>query len=315
MIPNYNAREMLARCLRSIYRNPPRRTMELIVVDDASRDGSAEMVRDRFPAARLLTTERNRGQSYANNRAARQSSGRYLLFLNNDTEFLPGAIDALASFLDTRPGAAAAGSVQLNPDGTLQGAAKPLPSVRTAFFGRRSPITRLFPRNPLSRQELLDWRAERGEPFRVGFVHGASIMIRREDFFAIGGFDPYLFNFSDADLCKRLHDRGREVYCVPESVVIHDEHRGGSSHSLRQRFWRVWRFHADVWRYYRKHHSRGRPGPLDAPVALFLAIRFLGSASLQVVAEAQQAARWAARRRVRRGSGMAARPQADPAER
>jgi GT2 family glycosyltransferase len=171
---------------------------------------------------------------------------------------------------------------------------KPLPSARTALFGRRSYLTRLFPGNRFSRQELLDWRAAAGQPFPAGFVHGASLMIRRETFFAAGGFDPRLFNFGDADLCKRMAELGAEVYCVPRSEVTHYEHHGGSGYSARQRLWRVWRFHSDVWRYYRKHHSRGAWDPMNALVLLFLLARFAGSFALQVMQEARMPAPQAA---------------------
>jgi GT2 family glycosyltransferase len=116
VIPNYNARAMLERCLESIYSHPPHHSLEVIVVDDASSDGSAAMVRTRFPQARLFVNERNRGQSVSNNRAARESSGQLLHFVNNDIEFHPGAIDELATFLDDHPDVGAAGSLLFNPD-------------------------------------------------------------------------------------------------------------------------------------------------------------------------------------------------------
>jgi GT2 family glycosyltransferase len=229
----------------------------------------------------------NRGQSISSNRAAAESTGRFLLLANNDIEWHPGAIDELATFLEEHPDVGAAGSLVLNPDGSLQGGAKPLPSAKTALFGRRSIITRMFPRNRFSRQQLLDWRATAGEPFPVGFVHGASLMFRREVFFAAGGFSSQLFNFGDADLCSRVSKLGKAIYCVPASRVTHYEHHGGSGYRVRQRFWRVWRFHLDVWRYYRMHYSRGAWDPTNVPVALFLAARCAASFTLQLIREAR----------------------------
>jgi GT2 family glycosyltransferase len=295
VIPNYNARDMLAQCLTSIYANPPRHSLEVLVIDDASSDDSAELVRARFPNVRLLVNERNRGQSVSNNRAARESTGRLLHFVNNDIEFHPGAIDALATFLDGRPDVGATGSLLFNPDGSLQGAVKPLPSARTALFGRRSYISKLFPGNRFSRQEVVDWRSASGEPFEIGFVHGASLMLRRDAYFAAGGFDVRLFNFDDADLCKRIHDLGLKVYCIPASKVTHYEHGGGSGYSVRQRFWRVWRFHQDVWRYFRKHHSRGAWDPMNLLVSSFLVARFIASFALQLVRETKVPIPWLAR--------------------
>ncbi|HZT05507.1 MAG TPA: glycosyltransferase family 2 protein [Chloroflexota bacterium] len=287
IIANYNAREMLARCLASLQRHAPERSFEVLVVDDGSTDGSDRMVRSSFPDVLLLANSQNFGQSYSSNRAAREARGAYLYFANNDVELFPQTVDALASFLDDHPESAAAGSLLLNPDGSFQGGAKPLPSARTALFGRRSYITKWFPGNRFSRGEILDWRATSGEPFRVEFVHGTSVMIRRDAFFAAGGFDERLFNFGDADLCRRLQGQGH-VYCVPASRVVHYEHSGGSGHNFRQRCWRVWRFHQDVWRYYRKHHSRGLLDPLAPIVAGLLAARCLVSYAIQGALEVER---------------------------
>src|SRR4029450_9381110 len=120
VIVSWNTHTLLAACLDSIYHAPPVCTFEVLVVDNGSADGSAAMVRKRFPQVRLIENTDNAGFARANNQAVAQSSGDYGLLLNPDTEVLPGALEALVQFLREHPNAGAVGARILNPDGSLQ---------------------------------------------------------------------------------------------------------------------------------------------------------------------------------------------------
>src|SRR3954447_5968387 len=133
IIATYNARQLLADCLDSIAANPPSEPYEVIVVDDASADGTSEMVRTRFPDVRLLRNEINRHYAFSNNRAFECARGQYLLLLNNDTVVLPRALDRMVEFLREHPEAGAVGCRLLNEDGSLQWSVKSLPNPASAL--------------------------------------------------------------------------------------------------------------------------------------------------------------------------------------
>lgn len=285
IIPNYNTRDLLCRCLTSIFHALPSHSCEVIVVDDASVDDSAEMVRTAFPRVKLMVNEKNQGYARSNNRAIASSRGRYVYLLNSDAELLPGAVDELVDFLETHRVAGAAGSLLYNADGTLQASVKSLPSVRSGLFGKRSLLARWLPRSRFVRNELLQWKAEAGEPFQAGYVSSASLMLPREVIDEVGELDTRLWYFIDADYCKRVWNLGREVYCVPRAKAIHREHRGGTLAGPRQRFRSLVSFHYGAHLFFRKHGRKSWYHPSYALVTAGLALRFLVSLGVQLVRE------------------------------
>ena len=291
IIPSYNTRELLSRCLASIYSAPPDHSFEVFVMDDASKDGSPEMVRERFPQVRLTVNERNRGYAYSNNLAIRQSRGRFVYLLNSDTEVSPGALDHLASFLEAHPEVGAVGSALYNSDGSVQASVKSLPRVRSAFFGKRSWLARWFPRFAATRSELLNWRVDAGAPFEAGYVSSASIMIPRDVAERVGDLDTRLWYFIDADYCRRIWDIGRSVYCVPAAKVLHVEHLGGTLAGWKQRFRSMWRFHYGAYVYFRKHSGWAVWHPVTLLIVLGIAARFALSFFVQTIKEVTGAER------------------------
>jgi len=235
IIGTYNARDLLVDCLESIYRDPPREPFEIIVVDDASTDGTSETVRARFPEVRLLRNEINRNYATANNQALELARGRYIYLLNNDTIVLPDALDRMLAFLREQPDAGAVGSKVLNEDGTIQWTVKSLPSVGAALFGARSIISRFYQDNRFSRKQLLHLGRNMTTPFVAGYVSGASVMHPREVLEKVGELDKRLFYFVDADYCKRIADAGYKCYYLPTATIIHLNHKGGSMSSFRRR--------------------------------------------------------------------------------
>jgi GT2 family glycosyltransferase len=285
VIPCYNARVLLESCLESIYAQPPQRPLEVVVVDDASRDGCSEMVRKKFSQVHLLRNPRNLGYARSTNAGIAAARGSFIYLLNADVEVLPGAIDNLVGFLESHPDAGAAASLLYNRDGSVQASVKALPSVRSAFFGARSWLSRWWPDNPMTRKELLHWMAEDGEAFTAGYVSSASLMVHRDVFRSVGVLDAGFFYFLDADFCKRIWDSKRKVFCVPAAGVVHHEHQGGSLGTLGRRFRAVGNFHYGAFRYFRKHGGKSLWHPINLLVILCLGARFVFSGTGQVFRE------------------------------
>lgn len=285
IIANYNGREILAGCLESIYQNPPKSLSEVFVVDDASSDGSYEMVKERFPQVHLLRNEENLHYGRSNNRAFDLVRGRYVYLLNNDTIMLPGALDAMAEFLDQHPTVGAVGSKLLNGDGTIQASVKTLPSVMAGLFGARSIITKLFPNNRFSRQHLLHLSYDMSKPFPAGYVSSASIMLRPEVIERVGYLDERLSYHIDADYCKRIWDAGWQVYYLPSATVIHFDHNGGTMITRERRFKSIVEFHRGSYIYFRKHQIKSLWHPMHFVALTGLASRFIASLLLQSAKE------------------------------
>jgi GT2 family glycosyltransferase len=285
IIPTYNARALLANCLQSIYQHAPSEPYEVIVVDDASADGTSEMVRARFPEVRLLLNKVNRHYARSNNRAIKHARGQYLYLLNNDTIVLPQAIDRLLAFLQEYPEAGAVGSKLLNGDGTIQWSVKSLPNPGSALFGARSIITRISPNNRYSRKHLQHIGRDLSQPFIAGYVSSASMMIPRKVVAEIGELDRRLSYHVDADYCKRIADAGYKCYYLPTATVIHFDHKGGTMVSLRRRFRSLVEFHVGSYIFYRKHIQQSPWSPMQIIVVVGVFSRFLVSIGAQALAE------------------------------
>jgi GT2 family glycosyltransferase len=293
IIATYNTRELLADCLQSIYQNPPGEPFEIIVVDDASKDGTSEMVRARFPAVRLLVNASNHHYAYSNNRALELARGQFVFLLNSDTIVLPHAFDKMLAFLKSHPEAGAVGCRLLNGDGTIQWSVKTLPNVGAALFGARSFLSRMFPDNRFTRQHLLHIGRDMTTPFDVGegYVSSAAVMMPRKAVDAAGPLDTRLAYHVDADFCKRIIDAGYRCYYLPEAVIIHLDHKGGTTANLRARFRSLRMFETQSFIYYRKHIQRSAFSPMQIVVALGLFAHFLVLVSAQACKESAGAAR------------------------
>lgn len=226
IIVNWKSCAYLEACLDSVYRHPPQSPFEIIVIDNASFDGSGEMLADRFPSVTFVQSKVNLGFSGANNLAARQSKGQWLLFLNPDTEVHAGAIDALRRSLERDPSAACAGAKLLNSDGTIQTSCiQRFPTLLNQaldaeILQRAFPSWSLWGQKPLRDRGVL--------PVRVDAISGACILIRREVFDTLGGFDEGYFMYSeDVDLSFRIKKAGHSTLFVSTAVVTH--HGGCSS--------------------------------------------------------------------------------------
>jgi N-acetylglucosaminyl-diphospho-decaprenol L-rhamnosyltransferase len=285
IISCYNTRDLVGDCLRSIYQNPPSEAYEIILVDDASMDGTSEMVRVTFPEVRLLRNDVNRHYAHSNNRALAEARGRYVLLLNNDTIVLPQALDAMIAFLRGHPEAGVVGCKLLNEDGTIQWSVKSLPSPAGAIFGARSFVTKLFPNNRFSRRHLLHIDRDMTQPFVAGFVSGAASMMPLKVMRQIGYLDVDFFYHVDADYCKRIAGAGYKCFYLPTATIIHLNHRGGTMTSPLARLRSLMMFEVYSYRYYRKHFQKSSWSPMLIVAALGLCFHFLALAAGQAYAE------------------------------
>ncbi len=228
-IVNWNVRHLLQRCLRSIFEHSGGLRLEIIVVDNASSDGSVNMVRQDFPQVHLIANQDNVGFPRGNNQAIAASRGRYVLLLNPDTEIVGEALDTMVAYLDAHPQVGALGPQLLNPDGSVQSSRRRFPTMATAFL--ESTILQLwFPRNRvLSRYYLLD-RAD-DETQEVDWVMGACLLARRQAIEQVGLLDEDYFMYSEElDWCYRFKKQGWQVVYLPAARVVH--HEGKSSEQV-----------------------------------------------------------------------------------
>ncbi len=273
VIVNWNTEALLRQCLASIMAHPPTGAFEVIVVDNASTDGSVSMVRDEFPGVLLLTNEKNVGFAAGNNRAIEASAGDTILLLNSDTVVRPGALEALWQFMERHPEAGAAGARLLNPDGSLQHSCFPLPTLLSEGL-------HLFHLDHRPRRAMQEWDVS--EPRRVGALLGACILLRREAVEQVGLLDEGYFMYSEEiDYCRRLHEAGWALYWAPEAEVVH--YGGQSTRQVATEMFL--RLYAGKLRYFRKHEG-ARAGRIYKLILLAAALFRLLLAPLAFLAPA-----------------------------
>lgn len=216
IIVSWNTREVLRACLESVLCQETSAALEIWVVDNASHDGSAAMVRHQFPAVRLIENQENAGFARANNQAIAASSGRYVLLLNSDTVVHPGALDALLRFMEAHPEAGAAGPHILNPDGSQQISCYPFPTLaRELWF-----LLHLDHLRPYGAYDMRRWNTD--QPRAVDAVLGACLITRRPILEQVGALDPAYFMYSEEiDLCFRIRQAGWRIYWAPQASIVH----------------------------------------------------------------------------------------------
>jgi len=247
VVVSFNTREYLLRCLASL--QAAVLPLQVLVVDNASSDGSADAVADRFPRARLLRNAENAGFGRACNQALALAEGPYVLFLNSDAEVRAGAIEAMAALLDRRADVVAVGPRVRDGDGQVEVSfGGPLTPYRE--WRQRRLVQRVQQRQLDAMREAEGRAATEHEP---AWVSASCLMARRDALRAIGGFDEGFFLYEeDVDLCQRLRKAGGRTLFTPAAEVVH--HRGRSMESVPARA-RL-EYHRSHLRYYRKHNGR-----------------------------------------------------------
>jgi GT2 family glycosyltransferase len=251
IIVSWNAKKYLLDCLNSLIQRQKEYSQELIVVDNASSDGSAELVEKDFPQVKLIRNEENLGFAKANNIGIRASNARYVCLINSDVILLDHCIEKLIDFMDSHPSTGMIGPKILNPDRSLQPQCQHFPTIWNHLcqtFG----FNKLFPNSALFSEPFMRYWAY-NETKKVEVINGCFWIIRREALDKVGLLDEdFFFYGEDIDWCKRFQNAGWEVMFNPNAAAIH--FGGASSANAPIRFY-IELQKADL-RYWRKHHGR-----------------------------------------------------------
>jgi N-acetylglucosaminyl-diphospho-decaprenol L-rhamnosyltransferase len=272
VIINYHGADWTMKCVASVLGCPDAASREVIVIDNGSDDGIRADLAERFPQVRVVLNNENIGYSRAGNQGRRLAQGRYIMTLDNDAVVLPGALDALVEYLDQHADVAMVSPRLLNPDMTDQATGRAFPTALHGLFGRKTLLTRLFPRNEISRKYLISANNRGEEPFDVDWVSTACVLARAEIVRAIEMDEQFFVYWVDADWCHMIKDAHWRIVCVPAARAVHDEHRG-KGHTGRRAARSIVDFHRGAYRYYRKHHIRSRFTPLNAIAIAGLSLR------------------------------------------
>jgi N-acetylglucosaminyl-diphospho-decaprenol L-rhamnosyltransferase len=271
VIVSYRSRDLLRHCLEALRAHPPSVPMSVVVVDNASGDGTTEMVRREFPDVELIAPPENLGFAAATNLGARRGRSSYLLALNPDTAVTDGALETVISVIESHPDVAVVGPRLERPDGSLDHAARrsfPTPLSALGHFsglGRRSA----------SPARLAAYRAPEIESGPVDAVNGAFMLMRRSAFERAGGFDEgYWMYMEDLDLSYRLAQEGWLSWYEPAATVMHV--KGGTVGGPRPPRLN-WHFHRGMYRFYRRHYAPQRPAALNALVYVGIAVKAAAS--------------------------------------
>ena len=279
VIVSYKTCGLLRTCLRSVYASQGDFIFDVCVVDNASSDGSAEMVAAEFPQARLITNSGNIGYPSANNQGleafgfaetpnAGLQTPRFALLLNPDTELPPDALARMLVFMAEHPRAGAAGPRLVLPDGSLDLACRrSLPTPEVCFY-KLMGLSRLFPRSRRFGRYNLTY-LDPDEVARVGSVVGAFMLVRADAIAQAGLMDGQFFMYGeDLDWAYRIQEAGWDIYYNPAVTVLHVK-RAASRHSSRAQI----EFYRAMDIFYRKHYAAQTPWWLHVPIVSVISLR------------------------------------------
>jgi GT2 family glycosyltransferase len=287
IIVNWNTKELLRDCLSSVYENAGDIDYEIIVIDNASTDGSAEMVKNDFQQVIIIENSENKGFATANNQGMAIAKGKYVLLLNSDTVVLDNAIAKTMSFADENPQAAVTGCRVLNPDRTLQRTCFMFPSVLNMLLSG-TYLYKLLPKNMFFGREQMTWW-DRNDVREVDVVTGCFMLVSREAIEQVGVMDEQFFMYGEeTDWCYRFRKKGWKVMFIPAGQIIHF---GGQS-TAQKPVAMIVQLRLSILKFMKKHYSR--PAYLLARflVAMFFAVRlpvWLGKAFIRPAARNEAA--------------------------
>lgn len=262
VILSWNVRDLLRQCLESILNSQSSSadeageatpagllTTEIIVVDNASTDGSVDMVRAEFPGVRVIVNAVNRGYAGGNNDGIAAAAGRHVLILNPDTLVLGNALPAMVAYADAHSEVGALGPQLLNPDGSVQSSRRRFPTLVTALF-ESTWLQSLAPRGVLNHYYLLD-RADDATQ-EVDWLTGACLLVRRQVIQQVGGLDERFFMYSEElDWCRRIRQAGWQIVYLPSARVVHYVAKSSDQVVAQRHIY----FQSSKVRYFRKHHG------------------------------------------------------------
>lgn len=252
IIVNYNARNLLRRCLKSILNDDSTKKTEVVVVDNASGDGSREMIERDFPGVKLIPNKSNLGFARGANQGIRTSQGRYILLLNPDALIRTSETDKMIDFMDENKEIGICGPKMTNTEGNLQYSCRNFPTYFTSISSSQSLLFRFFPKNRLSGKYLLIQK-DHQQGMEVDWVSGSALFARRNMLDKIGSLDEDFFMYvEDVDLCFRAKKGGWKVFYYPQACV---QHLIGAC-TNRERFRMIIQHHRSMYRFYQKHYSQ-----------------------------------------------------------
>jgi len=262
-IVNTSGRELLLGCLESVLRHRGEASIEVLVLDNASGDGSAAAVREKYGKdVTLVELSRRRGKAENDSELLARAGGRYCLLLNEDSELTGGAVDALRLALDQHPRAAAAGARLLDPNGVPQPSAWRFPGWRTALAGALFLHRRLTVQSRGTQTREVDW------------VQSAGVMVRKQAFEEVGPLDPQFFVYSDeVDWQRRARDAGWSALFVPSARIVHREQLSHGNAARR----RIVEFSRNRDRFVRKHTGSAAALAVRVSAAFAYSLRALAA--------------------------------------
>ena len=249
VIVTYKSKDYLDACLGSIRRDLHTMRAKIFVEDNNSGEDLRQLC-ERFQPIELSLNTRNLGFARAANKGISRGTAPYIVLINPDSLIMEGFFQKVFSFMETNPDIGVLGPRIMNVDGTIQGSARAFPGPLTAVFGRSSFLSRLFPGNRITRKNVLSMLSDGASPMSVDWVSGACMVIRRKAFHQVGMFDEQFFMYwEDADLCRRMRQKGWKVVYYPLAGVVH--HLGASS--SRRVFKSLLNFHNSSYRLFSKY--------------------------------------------------------------
>jgi len=278
IIVNYNSTDALRICLESINGNLEGIDAGIWVWDNNSKDDPGAILK-LSPKIRLVKNDRNIGFAAAVNRSLERSDAPFVMLLNPDTIFKGGHISEVLDYFHEHPDVGVVGPRILNSDGSLQESARSFPNILSGFFGRTSLLTQLFPRNRISRRNLVSGNGNGKDPISVDWVSGACMIIRRQAIEKVGGLDERFFMYwEDADWCRRMREKGWRVMYHPSASVCHLVGESSRGRPFRSNL----NFHMSAYRLYAKY-AEGAARILKPMVFGMLSVRFFYTVTIRLM--------------------------------
>lgn len=268
IIISYNAKAHLKGCLQSLYDHTAVDPFEIIVVDNASTDGSLAMLAREFPKVRTIASPDNIGFAGANNLAMREAKSQFFLLLNNDALVTSGAVDTMLRLIQEKPDVGVLGPLLRNEDGSVQVSygrmislhAEAIQRVLTRGNTRGNPLVRRYIANRSKKEAYPDW------------VSGACMMLRADVVKSVGFFDDHFFMYSEeVDLCERIRRAGYRVYYTPQAEVVHIGGKSTEANPEKAAF----EYRRSQLYFYSKHYGRVRVLLLKAYLLVSIAVRWV----------------------------------------
>lgn len=270
-IVTHNAKSLLLACLESVYSAAGQINLEVILVDNASTDGSVEAVSTQFSDVQILENVENLGFVKPTNQAMMVSQGRYVLWLNNDTVILDNALIRMVEFMDTHLYVGICGPKVMNRDGTIQNQCRrgfPTPWTALTYF---TGLSRVFPKSPRFSRYLMTYFDE-DQVHEVDAVSGACLLVRRGVVDQIGYLDEDYYAYGeDLDYCARAQNAGWKIYYYPKAKILHYGGQGGSG--VRP-YRSIYHFYRSMWLFYQKHIAHDYFFLFNWAIGLAIAVKF-----------------------------------------